>query len=135
MATNNNDVLDDDSTRNANNSVQGSAPFKSEIDWAMKILDDNTRSFPTRVNPIMLALTSPTQIVQHTITKDDVMQLHGYPCNHNIMNSSKLYEITNNMMGNPQEVTRNHNQTWSGDAVVFMGYVDKVRASNFILDL
>ena len=122
-------------TRNANNSAQEGAPSKLEIDWSTKMLDENTSSFNTRVNSIMLALISPTQIVQHTITKDEVMQLHGYPCNHNIMNSSKLYEITNNMMGNPLDVTRNHDQTWSGDAVVFMGYSDKVRASSFILDL
>ena len=126
MATNDNGVLNDDLTRNANDSAQEGAPSKLEIDWATEILDENTISSNTRVSPIMLALTSPTQIVQHTITKDKVMQLHGYPCNNNIMNSSKLYEITNNMMGNPLEVTRNHNQTWSGDAVVFMGYSDKV---------
>ncbi len=74
----------------------------------------------------MLVFTSPNQVVKHALMNGTVVQLWGYPCNHNIMDFRKLSEITNNMMGNSLEVKLTPNQNWVGDIVIFMGYNNKV---------
>lgn len=101
-------------------------PKKTPIKLAQNCLRDHCLSMTGRIHPTMTPFLLPNTILKREGDTKSI-QLNIPNVNHNTVNSKKVYEIGDNILGNPLRATNTHAETFGQDMELFVIWWDKVR--------
>ena len=125
-------VGDNDIASSAENNSPTAATARKgsmTVDEAEHIVSNNCNKLPIKFNPMMILFSLPLNEIKAPggSIENSTLQLYMPHCNHNIINTEKLDQITNNVLGNPCQVKNTNRKTLGNDMLLVYIYTDKVR--------
>lgn len=98
------------------------------VDEAEQIVSDNCTKLSINFNPMMILFSLPLKEIKGPEGRIEysTLQLYMPNCNHNIIGTDKLDQITNNVLGNPCQLSNVHRKTFANDMLLVYIYTDKV---------
>ena len=96
-----------------------------ELDREKAKIAQHTKRTTVWIYPTMLAATIPVIIMEEEYCNKTI-QFNLLNYNHNVPNSSKGYEIMNNMLDNPMQIKVNHERSLGGNGQLVVIQWNKV---------